>query len=117
MKTTSILTCLLATAALFISCSGSNKSDGVLAAEALAKRLIPEHAARIEFREVPADSSDTFTLSSEKGRIVIEANNAGTMAVGLNYYLNNYCNTTVSEYAAHHVEMPEVCRMCRNRSA
>ena len=99
----------LAVAALVVSaCSKASEPESVVAAKALAERLIPAQAARIVFREVPADSTDTFTLSSEEGRIVIAANNAGTMAVGLNYYLNNYCNTTVSEYAAHPVEMPDV---------
>ena len=80
--------------------------ESVKEAKALAKRLIPTQAKNIVFHETPADTADTFTLKSENGKIVIEANNAGTMAVGLNYYLNNYCNTTVSEYAAHSVEMP-----------
>ena len=104
MKTKTILASLLALLAM-LSCT--SKPESVRSAEALAKRLIPAQAGRIVFREVPADSADTFTLLSEKGKIIIEANNAGTMAVGLNYYLNNYCNTTVSEYAAHPVEMPK----------
>ncbi|MBQ2149955.1 MAG: alpha-N-acetylglucosaminidase [Bacteroidales bacterium] len=87
-------------------CSG-NAPESVKSAEALAKRLIPAQASRIEFREIPSDSTDVFELCSEGRKIVISANNAGTMAVGLNYYLNNYCKTTVSEYAAHPVEMPE----------
>ncbi len=99
---------LLATAILLASCTSETEPESVVAANALAKRLIPAQAGKIVFREVPSDSTDTFTLSSDNGRIVIAANNAGTMAVGLNYYLNNYCNTTVSEYAAHPVEMPEV---------
>ena len=96
---------LIALLGVFGACSGS-KPESVRTAEALAKRLIPAQAKSIVFREVPADTADTFTLSSEGGKIVVAANNAGTMAVGLNYYLNNYCNTTVSEYAAHAVEMP-----------
>ena len=106
MRTRTLLAVVIALSAMLTACTG--KPDSVKAAQALAKRLIPAQAGKIVFREVPADTSDTFTLSSEKGKIVIAANNAGTMAVGLNYYLNNYCLTTVSEYAAHPVEMPKV---------
>lgn len=103
-----LLGSLFATVLLSASCTGGNEPESIAVANAMAKRLIPNQAAKIVFREVPADTADTFTLSSENGKIVIAANNAGTMAVGLNYYLNNYCNTTVSQYAAHPVEMPEV---------
>ena len=106
MKANTILAGLF-TAITLLSCTSAHKPESVRTAEALAKRLIPAQAGKIVFREVPADTSDTFTLSSEKGKVVIAANNAGTMAVGLNYYLNNYCLTTVSEYAAHPVEMPK----------
>ncbi len=82
--------------------------ESVQEANALARRLIPGQARHIEFREAPTDGADRFTLKSDGRKIIIEANNAGTMAVGLNYYLNNYCLTTVSEYAAHPVEMPDV---------
>ena len=107
MRPFRLFVCLLAALSLF-SGNGYARSENEKAAQALAKRIIPEQAGKIVFREVPADGADTFTLFSENGKIVIEANNAGTMAVGLNYYLNNYCNTTVSEYAAHPVEMPKV---------
>ena len=93
---------------LLVLSSCSSKPESVKTAEALAERLIPAQAKYIEFREIPADTTDVFELKSEGRKIVVSANNAGTMAVGLNYYLNNYCNTTVSEYAAHPVEMPEV---------
>lgn len=98
----------IALAIFTVASCNDDKPESVQTAEALAKRLIPAHAKSIVFREIPADSTDVFELSGEDGKIVIGANNAGTMAVGLNYYLNNYCNTTVSEYAAHPVEMPEV---------
>ncbi|MBO5627506.1 MAG: alpha-N-acetylglucosaminidase N-terminal domain-containing protein, partial [Aeriscardovia sp.] len=47
------------------------------------------------------------TLSSEGDKIVIEGNNANSMAVGLNYYLENYCLTTVSWFASDPIEMPK----------
>ncbi|MBQ9310591.1 MAG: alpha-N-acetylglucosaminidase [Bacteroidales bacterium] len=106
MKTKTLLAAALA--ALVLAACNSGTPESVKTANELAKRLIPAQAKHIVFREIPADTTDVFELSSEGGKIVIGANNAGTMAVGLNYYLNNYCNTTVSEYAAHPVEMPEV---------
>ena len=95
-------------ALICLAACGGPAPESVKTARSLAKRLIPAHCARIEFKEIPADTSDVFILSGEGGKIVIAANNAGTMAVGLNYYLNNYCKTTVSQYAAHPVEMPSV---------
>jgi len=101
---------LLASVAGWIACQGPGAQvpESVRSAEALAGRLIPDYQKNIIFRETPSDSTDCFTLSSEDGKIVISANDAGTMAVGLNYYLNHYCYTTVSQYAAHPVEMPSV---------
>ena len=66
MKTKTILAGLLALLAM-LSCA--SRPESVRSAEALAKRLIPAQAGRIIFREVPADSADTFTLLSEKGKI------------------------------------------------
>ena len=88
------------------SCA-SDVPESVRSARALAKRVIPSHAGKIVFREIPADSADVFTISSEGGKTVIEGNNAGAMATGLNYFLNKYCNTVVSCYAHHPVDMPE----------
>ena len=88
------------------SCA-SDMPESVRSASALAKRVIPSHAGKIVFREIPADSADVFTISSEGGKTVIEGNNAGAMATGLNYFLNKYCNTVVSCYAHHPVDMPE----------
>ena len=75
-------------------------------ARALAERLLAGEASRFEFRELPV-AVDSFTLSSEGDKIVIEGNNANSMAVGLNYYLENYCLTTVSWFASDPIEMPK----------
>lgn len=51
--------------------------------------------------------SDIFTIKSEENKIVISGNNANSMAVGLNYYLKNYCLTTVSWYKDNPIELPK----------
>lgn len=81
--------------------------NDVREAEQLVKRLIPEFAAQFEFKQVPS-GTDTYSLESSNGKIIISGNNANAMATGLNHYLKRYCNTTVSWYADVPVEMPEV---------
>ena len=110
MKTLRFLFLLGGAVLTLAACQTAESSlpESVRSARALAGRLIPDYQKNIIFRETPSDSTDCFTLSSEDGKIVISANDAGTMAVGLNYYLNHYCYTTVSQYAAHPVDMPSV---------
>lgn len=81
--------------------------NDVREAEQLVKRLIPEFAAQFEFKQVPS-GTDTYSLESSNGKIIISGNNANAMATGLSHYLKRYCNTTVSWYADVPVEMPEV---------
>ena len=78
-------------------------------ATALAGRLAAPLTQKIEFQTIPDDGGkDVFTLESRGGKVVIGGNNAGSMAVGLNRYLNRYCMTTVSWYADVPVELPKV---------
>lgn len=91
----------------FVGCA--EVDPDVKAACALTKRVVPDVAERFEFvKSVQPDSIDRFTLRQDGKDIVIEANNAGSMAMGLNYYLKNYCLTTVSWYADDPVQVPEV---------
>ena len=94
---------LLAAAIALPSCCGPD----VRSARELAGRIMPSHSSEIRFEKVPG-TSDGFELVSEKGKVVIRANNAGSMAVGLNYYLKNYCNASVSWYDYNPVVLPEV---------
>ena len=54
------------------------------------------------------DRPDCFELESRDGKIIVRGNNSNSIAVGLNYYLKNYCLTTVSWLACNPVEMPDV---------
>lgn len=101
------MTMLLAFSALImVQCAPDDRD--VRAASDLATRVVPAIADRIEFvKAEAADSVDRFTLRSDGNRIVITGNNAGAMAVGLNYYLKHYCLTEVSWYADEPVELPD----------
>ena len=78
-------------------------------ATALAGRLAARLSEKVEFQLIQDDGGkDVFTLESRGGKVIIGGNNAGSMVVGLNRYLNRYCKTTVSWYADVPVELPKV---------
>ena len=76
------------------------------AASRLAERIVPEYAAEIRFIQTE-DSLDVFELVTEDGKLTIKGNNANSMAAGLNHYLKNFCDVTVSWHAFDPVEYPE----------
>ena len=77
-------------------------------AQALAARLAAPLAAKVEFQKInPDGGKDVFTLESRGGKVIIGGNNANSMAVGLNRYLNRYCKVTVSWYADVPVKLPK----------
>ena len=94
---------------LFLSCllvaCHSHEQETVM--HQLCQRLFPQHASSFQF-ELLTDSLevDRFVLTSQLGKIRIQGNNYNSMAVGLNYYLKNYCHTQVSWYATDDVVMP-----------
>ena len=91
-----------------MAASGKINSD-VEQATSLAERLSPRLAGKIQFQSITADEGrDVFTLESRGRKVIIGGNNANSMAVGLNRYLNRYCKTTVSWYADVPVSLPDV---------
>ena len=106
MKTLKYTIQLLCAAFLVVAASSCTDPE-VSAAKALAARLVPGESSRFEFIR-SADTTQAFTLSADRNKIVISAPDAGTMAVGLNYYLKNYCDATVSWYVADKVSLPAV---------
>jgi alpha-N-acetylglucosaminidase len=91
-----------------IGAPDSRLGDDVGQAMALASRLSPALAAKVEFHQIDAEQGrDVFTLESRGGKVAIGGNNAGSMAVGLNRYLNRYCKVTVSWYADVAVTLPK----------
>ncbi|MBQ6166142.1 MAG: alpha-N-acetylglucosaminidase [Muribaculaceae bacterium] len=100
---------LLLAVALTASMAVAQGQNDVEQARNLAGRLSQRLQNKVEFVLVDADSGkDVFTLESRGGKVLIGGNNAGSMAVGLNRYLNRYCKTTVSWYADVPVDLPRV---------
>ena len=98
------------TAMLLVAMAASGMTDNdAEQATALATRLSASLAGKVQFQKIEADNGqDVFTLESRGGKVVIGGNNAGSMAVGLNRYLNRYCKVTVSWYADVPVTLPKV---------
>ncbi len=91
-----------------IGAPDSRLGDDIGQAMALASRLSPALAAKVEFHQIDAEQGrDVFTLESRGSKVAIGGNNAGSMAVGLNRYLNRYCKVTVSWYADVAVTLPK----------
>ena len=88
---------------LFLSCDGETKT-----AEALAERIMgKEKSSAIHFETLKNEPKDVYELETVKGRVVIRGNNANSMAMGLNRYLQDYCLTQVSWYDYNPVELPD----------
>lgn len=77
-------------------------------AQALARRLSPQLEQKVIFEVITAASngSDIFSIETRGDKVVIGGNNANSMAVGLNRYLNRYCKTTVSWYGDIDIDLP-----------
>lgn len=75
--------------------------------EGLVQRIVPDHSDRFIFKVLENHNSDQFTIKSQEEKILIEGNNYNSIAVGLNYYLKNYCNTYVSWSIDDKIELPE----------
>ena len=85
-------------------------ANDISQAQALAKRLSPKLAQKVNFEIITAshNGTDIFSLESQGDKVVVGGNNANSMAVGLNRYLNCYCKTTVSWYADIAVDLPAI---------
>ncbi len=90
---------------LFFFCSCHTADDP--AVRALAQRIIPDQEGNFRFEKC-ADTTDYFELESRGKKIIIRGNSSNSIAVGLNYYLKNYCLTSVSWFSCNPVEMPAV---------
>lgn len=78
----------------------------------MCQRLFPQHAGSFVFDITPdSTGTDRFAIESVDGKILITGNNYNSLAVGLNHYLKNFCNTSVSWYAADSVIMPQTLPM------
>lgn len=81
------------------------ENPDVASARRLAYRVLGERAGSFIFGVLDS-STDKFSLENVGEKIRISGNNANSMAVGLNYYLKNYCRTTVSWFRSDPVQLP-----------
>ena len=96
---------------LFIVSQIRAEDANVTAMCQMAQRLFPKESSFFDFRLLDDTSVDYFTIKSEGNKVIISGNNANSMAVGLNYYLKNYCLTVVSWYKEDPIELPKVLPM------
>jgi alpha-N-acetylglucosaminidase len=85
----------------------NSSADDTSAFRALINRIVPQYSSSITIQKLPDKGYDYFQLSSLDNKLFIGGNNANSMAVGLNYYLKYYCNTTFSWHADDHFDMPD----------
>lgn len=76
-------------------------------ANGLARRVMGGQSKSIVFEKIESDK-DVYELETIKGKLHIRGNNANSMAVGLNCYLQQWCLANVSWYDYNPVELPEV---------
>ena len=96
------LTLILVLAAGLTACGTKDERQ----AAALACRVMGKQAKSIVFEQIKSDT-DVYELSQKGSKILIKGNNANSMAVGLNRYLQEYCLTNVSWYDFNPIEIPE----------
>ncbi len=75
-------------------------------AEALAHRIMGSKASAVAFEQTDAQT-DSYELVQKGSKVLIRGNNANSMAVGLNRYLQQYCLANVSWYDYNPVELPD----------
>jgi alpha-N-acetylglucosaminidase len=86
---------------------GFSQENDVLVAQGLLQRIAPKFTKQILFKKKSNNLlTDYYELKSDNNKIIITANNANSMAVGLNYYLKNFCITTVSWYTKDTILLP-----------
>ncbi len=76
------------------------------AAEALARRVMGGKARAVTFEQTDA-TADCYELLQRGKKVLIRGNNANSMAVGLNRYIQQYCLANVSWYDFNPVELPK----------
>lgn len=106
---------LLTLVVLCSSCKASTEDEKAM--QQMVERLFPEYASQFSFEQSEKIAAkDWYEIETKGGTVQIRGNNANSMAVGLNYYLNHCCLTSVSWYVNDEVEMPEVLPMLQKKN-
>lgn len=94
-------------AAALLCALSCNVDRDVKTADGLAKRILGSRSSAVVFEKIASDN-DVYEIESVKGKVHIRGNNANSMAVGLNRYLQEFCLASVSWYDYNPVELPAV---------
>ena len=73
------------------------------AAKGLARRVVPEFAGKIEFKET-ADTVESYSIEARGRKLLVRGSGANAMAAGLGRYLRDVCGVDVSWERCHPVE-------------
>ena len=84
-------------------------------ARGLLKRLLPKHVASFAFVSIPRDENrDVFEIETQDGKVCIRGNSGTSMAMGLNWYLKQYCHCHVS-LCGSQLNLPEELPQLQNK--
>ena len=86
-----------------VVCSCSNKQER--AAAAMARRIVPQYASKIEFKYKP-DSIEAYSIEARKGKVRICGSGANALAAGLGKYLRDCCKADISWEKVHSIDLP-----------
>jgi len=83
---------------LFLICAQISFAQfNLQSAEALIKRLIPDHAAQFAVENCSKENGqDVFEVEARSNRIVLRGTNGVSIASALYYYLTNYCHAQIT---------------------
>ena len=82
--------------------AADSDSGAVQAVRGLVQRLLPQQAHQFEFECLPPEQGrDVFEIQTTGEHVVIRGNTGVSMATGLNWYLNHYCDCHVSLHGRH----------------
>ena len=92
---------IIASLVSLISCS----SPAERAARELARRVVPEYAGKIIFKEV-SDTAECYSIEAQGRKVLIKGTGTNAMAAGLGRYLSEVCAIDVSWEQVHKTVVP-----------
>ena len=76
---------------------------------ALIERVAPGHSSDFIIEPMQGnEKTETFELESRADKIILRGNSTLAITKAFNYYLNNYCYTSVSWYKAEPIDVPDM---------
>lgn len=104
---------LCITSLLLSGCSQPKPSE--VAMYHLVERIMPQHKSTFLFEEQPSDSDHYAIEQCDNGMILISGNNGSSMARGLNQYLHDYCNASISMCGSNMNHLPTLLPRMQNK--